>query len=590
MYTDIVRASSDAIDALTLYRRLILSEDAFVDNAGFAAFDAHVGDTACQLRAGMLLDLTKKHRQWALGSNGKESSWLDIYIERLTNVRDGAREMLAKLTIERIHPEKLGIGPKKDTPDGLLRHLGWDEEEILSSISVMYPMSPAEKPCTHDGCLHGWDLIEEKREREQMATKCQENNALWQICNDPAVILDSSISLHEDKNLVIVDDIDVKPSAERIPPSCASTASSSSNEAVDGIEWNPRDAWTIVRFLTYCFVLSKYKSFRRFQHVVGARIDLEAAIRAGDEMVSDVWDYSLCNYKYSKSTRRIELEIGLLQSWISKLSCAWLYDLAKTSSASPGIDSLMMRTIRTSSTNLTCIPTYVGYLVMRELWGKDGDSLILVDRHFCDSGYHYNFFFATLRLESTNATDTDGFPPQRLPLKQKVTWKIERTSKEWLQQHGDQHLPHVIIMGNSIDGSYADYMTASRTRQHHEEDDCDDNEAHISKFLVHDHDRLTLSFFARHKHYTFDLDGLKDSIEIADEREEVAEQMELVFPGLAEQWSISDQEADAMGTAGDSLHMFAWQHAFTETKGRIAELVSTAKDTLPISAPLERIH
>lgn len=66
--------------------------------------------------------------------------------------------------------------------------------------------------------------------------------------------------------------------------------------------------------------------------------------------------------------------------------------------------------------------------------------------------------------------------------------------------------------------------------------------------------------------------------------------MERVFPGLAEQWSISDQEADAMGTAGDSLHMFAWQRAFTETKGRIAELVSTAKDTLPILAPPERIH
>lgn len=131
----------------------------------------------------------------------------------------------------------------------------------------------------------------------------------------------------------------------------------------------------------------------------------------------------------------------------------------------------MMRTIRASSTNLTCIPTYVGYLAIRELWGKDGDALILVDRHFCDSGknpqqtliqaingiekktdelsgYHSNFFFATLRLESTNATtDRDGLP---LPLKQKVSWKIERISKNWLQQHEDQHHPHVIIMGNSL--------------------------------------------------------------------------------------------------------------------------------------------
>lgn len=208
----------------------------------------------------------------------------------------------------------------------------------------------------------------------------------------------------------------------------------------------------------------------------------------------------------------------------------------------------------------------------------------------CLPGYHSNFFLATLGLEDTNVTDQDGFPPQRLPLKHKVTWKIERISKDWLQHHEDQHLPHVIIMGNSIEGSYDDYMVASSTRQRHEKDDCDDNEAHIAKFLDHDHDRLTLAFFARHRHYTFDLYSSKTGTNVADEREEVAEQMERVFPGLAEQWSISDQEADAMGTAGESLHMFAWQHAFTETKGRIAELVSTAKDTLPISPPLGKIH
>ncbi|KAB8255541.1 hypothetical protein BDV32DRAFT_141996 [Aspergillus pseudonomiae] len=552
MYTDIVRASSDAIDALTLYRRLIFAEDAYVDNAGFTAFDAHVGDTSCQLQAGMLLDLTKKHRYWALSSSDKEASWLDKYIERLTN-----------LTIERIHPEKLGIGPKKDSPDGLLRHLGWDEQEILSSITAIYPISQVKKPRTHKGCLNGWDLIEEGQQ-EQLVTKCQEN-ALWQICNDPAV-LNNSIAHHEDMDIVIVDDTDVRPTAERVPPSCASTASS--NEAVDGIEWNPLDAWTMVRFITYCIVLSKYKGFRRFQHVVGARIDPEAAIQAGDEMVRDVWDYSLFHYKYSKATRRIELEFGILQSWVSKLSCAWLYDIAKASSASPGIDSLMMRTIRTSSTNLTCIPTYVGYLAMRELWGKDGDPLILVDRHFCDSGK--NFQQKLIQEVKGIKKKTDGFQVTT------PTFSSPRSDSKARMQRTEMDSHHSVY--------------PSSTRQRHEGHDCDDNEAHIAKFLVHDHDRLTLSFFARHRHYTFDLNSSKNSINVADEREEVAEQMERVFPGLAEQWSISDQEADAMGTAGDSLHMFAWQHAFTETKGRIAELVSTAKDTLPISASLERIH
>ncbi|KAM3464736.1 hypothetical protein MY5147_009453 [Beauveria neobassiana] len=527
--TDIVRASSDAIDALTLYRRLLFTNDTYVDDAGFTAFDAHVGDTSCQLRAGMLLDLTKMHRHWASSSCDKETSWLDRYIERLTNVLDGARKMLAKLTIERVHPEKLGIGPKKDSPDGLLRKLGWDEQEILNTITTLYPAGQSKTPRTHESYLNGWDLTGvEEEQQKQPVPSCTEDS-WWQIRNDSAVV-ERAISRREDKTMVIVDDIDVRPAAETVLSSSASTASS--NEGVDGIEWNPLSPCTMVRFLTYSFVLSKYKCFRRFQHVVGARIDFEAVIQAGDEMVGDVWDYSVRDYKYSKSTRRIELEIGRLQSWISKLSSAWLYDIAKASSASPGIE----------------------------------------------------------RLESTNATtDRDGLPPQRLPLKHRVTWEIERISKDWLQKHQDQHHSHIIIMGNSIEGSYEDYMTASSTRRRHETHSCDDNEAHIAKFLAHDHDRLTLSFFARHRHYTFDLNSSKPSIGVAGERKEVAEQMEQVFPGLAEQWSISNLEAEAMGTADGSLHMFAWQHAFTETKGRIAELVSTAKDTLPISAPLERI-
>lgn len=331
MLTDTVRASSDAIDALTLYRRLIFAKDPCVDNAGFAAFDAHVDDTSCQLRAGMLLDLVKMHRHWAMSSSDEEASWLDIYSERLTKLRDGARRMLAKLTIERIHPEKLGIGSKKDTPEGLLRNLGWDEGEILSSITALYPTSQTEKPRSHERCLNDWDLTEGKL--EQLVTKRPED-ALLQIRHD-ATVLDNFATNSEDNTMVVVDDIDARPKTESISPSSASTVSS--NEAVDGIEWNPRSAWTMVRFLTYSFILSKYKCFRRFQQVVGARINFEAAIQAGDEMVSDVWDYSLCNYRYSKATRRIEVEIGLLQSWISKLSSAWLYDIAKASSASPGI-------------------------------------------------------------------------------------------------------------------------------------------------------------------------------------------------------------------------------------------------------------
>lgn len=46
----------------------------------------------------------------------------------------------------------------------------------------------------------------------------------------------------------------------------------------------------------------------------------------------------------------------------------------------------MAQTLQISSKDLMCIPTYVGYLAIRERLGKHGDSLILVDRHFCNDG------------------------------------------------------------------------------------------------------------------------------------------------------------------------------------------------------------
>lgn len=99
MYTDIVRASSDAIDALSLFRRLILDEDTSLASVGFSAYNAHVGDISCQLRACMLLDLTKKYNEWA--SSSRLPSWLDRYIKNLENVRDKARLMLGISTAYR---------------------------------------------------------------------------------------------------------------------------------------------------------------------------------------------------------------------------------------------------------------------------------------------------------------------------------------------------------------------------------------------------------------------------------------------------------------------------------------------------------
>lgn len=101
---------------------------------------------------------------------------------------------------------------------------------------------------------------------------------------------------------------------------------------------------------------------------------------------------------------------------------------------------------------------------------------------------------------------------------------------------------------------------------------------------------LPCPFFAQYRHYALDLNGQSEEDGNAlHEHAVVAEHMDHFFPGLARKWFDSNKEADEMGTAGASLHMFGWQHVFTETKGRIAKMVFEARDTLPIAAPLRKL-
>ncbi|KAK8040203.1 hypothetical protein PG993_008614 [Apiospora rasikravindrae] len=52
--TDIVRARIDAVDALTLFHNLIAGADRGDEAPGYMSFDAHVGETGCHLRAGIV--------------------------------------------------------------------------------------------------------------------------------------------------------------------------------------------------------------------------------------------------------------------------------------------------------------------------------------------------------------------------------------------------------------------------------------------------------------------------------------------------------------------------------------------------------
>lgn len=358
VYTDIVRASSDSIDALSLYRDLLFSCNPDADSVGFAAFDAHVGDTSCQVRAAMLLDLTRQHRKWASESN--KAIWLDDYIQRLTLVRERARGMLADLTIRRIHPAKLGIGATEDTPAGILSNLGWKEPDVAQRVDALYqraipaltsayklqPMKESEKSlpfalqdprsdrtATLADSVSGSEVTGSENLSETSCSSETSDVESTPSSRTSDTGSETPLSVHLEEYLHI----------ESLPEkSVPKSYMSPLLEGADpGTAWDALDAKMAARFLVFCFTLSKYKTFGRFAAGVGGRLCPEEAIRAGDAMVADVWNRVTPDYKYSKATRRVSLEFAALQTWMSELSCAWLCRTAKYSAASPTMERLV---------------------------------------------------------------------------------------------------------------------------------------------------------------------------------------------------------------------------------------------------------
>jgi hypothetical protein len=229
------------------------------------------------------------------------------------------------------------------------------------------------------------------------------------------------------------------------------------------------------------------------------------------------------------------------------------------------------------------------------------------------------------------------------PLGLALRWRIKQTSIDALMAEGNPTTPHMVVTGNSLRGphqQYTDLVRASLTAEpgsrpansfpHNNSNDsssssssnndekpvaapssswsssssssspspspspcrCAENEAHVAEFLRADHDRIALSFFAVHCAYSFPLTGEeKDEVAFVDKAMDAwAEEKEQVRGGIASpaaMWKASRDEADILGTGTGSMHLFRWQHAFAESKGRLGWLLQkslNAAELMPLKA------
>lgn len=243
-------------------------------------------------------------------------------------------------------------------------------------------------------------------------------------------------------------------------------------------------------------------------------------------------------------------------------------------------ERLVTRTVQKSSKSLSAIASYPAYLLLRNELGKHQETYIIIDRHFCSHGIHYNVFLADLK----NGTECTLANPVH-----ECNWTLRKASIPELSNEPDQWQPHPVVVGNSVQGPVTKYM--ARLASHytaepyatslHYDDTCEDNAAHVAAFLQSDQDQVAQSFFGAHVSYSFPL------VDGQEENDFVSTRIKEELPGLQEPWDAAKNNIAKLGAGHESLEVFGWQHMFVETKERLAcklEEWIRRKDLMPLSA------
>lgn len=272
--TDVARAASDSIEALTSFRGLLFRSPNGTP-PGLMAFDAHVGDTGCHLRAGMFLEVYRLH------SNASSSEWIDQTIHRLRKTQEKAQQICAALTQQSARPQSVGLSGKDLPLPKLFRTVDW--EELSAESSTSYSLQDMGGRRSFEG--------------------------------------DSSKS--------------VSWSSTSSTRSRSTSPSSTGSEIPLPFEtrWTPDNIAVLVRLVVYSFVLSKYKSFSSVDNTVMARLCPAETAEAGYALMEGFWDFGHSDYRKAR-VERFSQELRALQVWISDLSSAWLHSVAMR--CSPG--------------------------------------------------------------------------------------------------------------------------------------------------------------------------------------------------------------------------------------------------------------
>jgi hypothetical protein len=116
LLTHIVRASLDAEEAVHIFASLLLG----THQSGFSKFDAHVGDTACHIRASLVRELYMSCKKEDAEGYASLLSAMAVHFRR---IRKAAETTCFQLTQHRANPVVVGFSAKQDTLDNIINAL-----------------------------------------------------------------------------------------------------------------------------------------------------------------------------------------------------------------------------------------------------------------------------------------------------------------------------------------------------------------------------------------------------------------------------------------------------------------------------------
>ncbi|KAH8697069.1 hypothetical protein BGW36DRAFT_461113 [Talaromyces proteolyticus] len=347
--------------------------------------------------------------------------------------------------------------------------------------------------------------------------------------------------------------------------------------------WNLGSPEILVRFFVYSYTLSKYKRFFVGPEGDGCRLELGLVAEENHRLVKPFWDLSKKEYMASK-TSRIQREFTALQIWISELSCNWLRSLSHKLSTESIHSNIVRTSIRASRKGIVAGASFPTFILLREAWAVSFGSIVLVDRHFCSEGWHYNVLNCRLRILDHHDSPR---PYTRL------AWELQETDISSLGKDCDDITPTIVMMGYSIRGRNSDYTgrvlakeKGSTASWPHRDETCAENLCHLSELLSADHDHLAMAFFAAHPAYSFPLDGLETE-------EQIVQFLVAQFPqhqdaaAFQDLWERLYLEADTLGVGRGCVNIIGWQHIFAETRHGLARLLEKwllDENLMPLSA------